>query len=309
VTSPIRWSAEQLTADALLARNLFRRERLEEPLENWKRSFEEHVKEFRSLLEEHGLAALANFSAQKITEIFNARLEGALRYLAGPPISEDDLQVLVEAASPVNATLLSRNPEVANRVVEILIRTVDPKRFPWIAEHREPNESEKDAAILASAALLTAQKIATIRRNESKTAQERAVKDYLSHIGFKEMLRRHIRNMGDAPEIGEFCGESKVGTRKADIAVRIYDGRLMLIECKVSNSSLNSVKRINNDAAVKAVQWLREFGTENVIPVAVIRGVFNVANLLQAQSNGLALYWSHRLEDLGNFVTDATDKS
>ena len=83
----------------------------------------------------------------------------------------------------------------------------------------------------------------------------------------------------------------------------------MPIECKVSNSSLNSVKRINNDAAVKAVQWLREFGTENVIPAAVIRGVFNVSNLLQAQSNGLALYWSHRLEDLGNFVNPATQKS
>ena len=51
------------------------------------------------------------------------------------------------------------------------------------------------------------------------------------------------------------------GGRKADFVVCLYDGRKMPLECKVSNSSTNSVKRLNNDAAVKAVRWIQGFGT------------------------------------------------
>lgn len=35
-------------------------------------------------------------------------------------------------------------------------------------------------------------------------------------------------------------GESLFGTRKADLVIRLYDGRAMPTECKVSNSSTNS---------------------------------------------------------------------
>ena len=41
----------------------------------------------------------------------------------------------------------------------------------------------------------------------------------------------------------------------------------MPIECNVSNSTLNSVKRVKNDAAVKAETWLKDFGTTQVVPV------------------------------------------
>ena len=51
-----------------------------------------------------------------------------------------------------------------------------------------------------------------------------------------------------------------VGSRRSDVPIRLWDGRLMPTECKVSNSSTNSYKRINNDAAVKAVVWRQEFG-------------------------------------------------
>ena len=76
----------------------------------------------------------------------------------------------------------------------------------------------------------------------------------------------------------------------------------MAIECKVSNSSTNSVKRLNNDAAVKAEYWLKVFGTSQVVPAAVLSGVFKVMNLAQAQERGLALFWSHDLDKLGAFI-------
>ena len=92
------------------------------------------------------------------------------------------------------------------------------------------------------------------------------------------------------------------GDRKADLVVRLYDGRLMPIECKVSNSATNSVKRLNNDAAVKAEAWLKQFGTLQTVPTAVLSGVFKRHNLVQAQEAGLTIYWAHDLQPLGDFI-------
>ena len=76
----------------------------------------------------------------------------------------------------------------------------------------------------------------------------------------------------------------------------------MAIECKVSNSYTNSVKRLNNDAAVKATAWTIKFGTDQVVPAAVVSGVFNVLNLSQAQKSGLSIFWAHDLSKLGKYI-------
>lgn len=47
------------------------------------------------------------------------------------------------------------------------------------------------------------------------------------------------------------------------------------------DSALNSVKRLNNDAAVKAEYWLEQFGASQVVPAAMLSGVFKVKNLEQ----------------------------
>jgi len=62
------------------------------------------------------------------------------------------------------------------------------------------------------------------------------------------------------------------------------------------------VKRLNNDAAVKARQWLDEFGTLQTVPAAVLMGVFKTHNLQQAQNRGLTLFWSHGLDHLTEFI-------
>ena len=76
----------------------------------------------------------------------------------------------------------------------------------------------------------------------------------------------------------------------------------MPMECKVSNSFTNSVKRLNNDVAVKAGQWLHDFGAVQTVPTALLAGVFKLANLEQAQQRGLSIFWSHDLDALVAFV-------
>ena len=190
----------------------------------------------------------------------------------------------------------------ATRVIDAIVRSADPIRFPWLAESRLPTPVEREFAIMSSALLLTAQRVVTDRRSEGKNQQEDAVKSYLRSIGLVEVPPRSMPNMNNAPAPGEYCGESLVASRKADIVVRLFDGRLLAIECKVSNSSTNSVKRLNNDAAKKAVTWLEELGRVNMVPMAALSGVFKLKNLQQAQDEGLALIWAHRLGPLGEFI-------
>jgi hypothetical protein len=96
--------------------------------------------------------------------------------------------------------------------------------------------------------------------------------------------------------------ESLLGTRKADLLVGLWDGRSLPIECKVSNSSTNSIKRLNNDAAVKAKTWIAELGHLNVVPAAVLSGVFKLYNLESAQREGLTLFWAHDLDSLASWI-------
>jgi hypothetical protein len=122
------------------------------------------------------------------------------------------------------------------------------------------------------------------------------VEDALLGRGFKKVATRKIETFNDFPLSGEFCRESLLGARKADFIVGSRDKRVIPIECKVSNSATNSVKRLNNDAAAKAEAWTTEFGTRVVVPVAVLRGVYKLHNLVNAQERGLTIFWAHDLE-------------
>lgn len=129
---------------------------------------------------------------------------------------------------------------------------------------------------------------------------------YLARIGLTEVIPSSIGTLVKGPQAGQFCGECLLGERKADVVVRLPDTRLLAIECKVSNSATNSVKRLDNDAAVKAEYWLKQFGVAQVVPAAVLSGVFNPLNLEQAQQRGLSLFWAHDLQRLGSFIEGAS---
>lgn len=108
--------------------------------------------------------------------------------------------------------------------------------------------------------------------------------------------------LADAPAPGHFCPESLLGKTRADFVVRLWDQRVMGIECKVSNSAVNSFKRLNHEAAGKAISWLSTFGTNGVVPVAVLSGVYTLDNLRDAQARGLTLYWAHDLNQLLDWI-------
>lgn len=298
--TPPRWTDEQFELDRVRSIHLFRQRRMQEPLEQYLEAFEVSRDAIDTLLEK--TVDLTTILDEAVDVLSDEDSLSAVRYLSGPPISEDDLKTLAVDAS-LAPSRLRANPDMARRVIEVVLLGVDRRRFPWLSEDREPSESEREIAVVATAALLAQRAVMTSRANESKDEQETAVKERLSQAGFTEVPRRTISNFSESPDVGTFCGESKFGSRKADIIVRLHDGRTMPIEAKVSNSSTNSVKRLNNDAAAKARQWTQEFGTSNVVPCAVLGGVFKVHNLRAAQDDDhLTIFWAHDLDSLITFI-------
>jgi hypothetical protein len=297
LSAPV-WSEKRLERDLDKAIEVFREERMREPLEAYLDQFEEYRDAFDTLLEQ--TVDLAELSEKALEILVEPKLQEALRYLAGPPISLDDLKVVAQAS--LSLKRLEADPEMAERIVDTVLLGLDRRRFPWVAEEREATDTERASAVLASAALIASQRVATIRRNEGKTAQEERTKEALRQAGFQEVPARTVATLPEAPGPGEFCGESKLGERKGDLLVRLWDGRVMPIECKVSNSSTNSIKRLNNDAAAKAEGWLREFGKRGVVPTAVLSGVYKLKNLQDAQRMGLALFWAHDLKPMVQWI-------
>jgi len=297
---PPVWTDDQLEAARIKAIAAFSKERLEEPLEDYLEAFDEYQGHVEEVLET--TVDLTELDTTALDVLGDTRLLEAFRYLAGPPISEDDLKVLADARSLTRSTL-EGTPELVQRLIGVVRQVLDRRRFAWVVEGREPTEAERNAAVLASAALMAASRAQTRRRTLGKDQQEEMVKAALRELGFMEVPSRTIKTISHAPSPGQFCGESVLGNRKGDIIVRLWDDRVMPIECKVSNSSTNSVKRLNNDAAVKATSWKTDFGLRQVVPSAVLSGVYKLHNLRDAQERGLALFWAHDLTPLTEWIT------
>ena len=305
--APTSWKHAQLVADAKTARDLFRDERVGEPLALYEKFFARFAEIFRETIDKLPDIASDPVDPALVASLVTGRdQQKAFRYLTAPPISEDDLKALADTT--LAPSVLASDPALAKRVRDTVMTILDPHRFPWMIQPRrskdpKPKAYEIEQAVIASAVLAAAREVETHRRTTSKEGQEQAVKDLLTSIKFKEVAVRDIPMLTAAPKPGEFCGETRLAGTRADVVARLLDGRVMAIECKVSNSSVNSYKRTVHDTGGKAATWYRTLGDAQVVPAAVMSGVFSVANLENVQNNmRVALFWQHRLKDLAAFV-------
>lgn len=195
--------------------------------------------------------------------------------------------------------------DLARKAARVIEAAIDPERFPWLFESRRrtPTATERRTAIRWTAGLQAVQEIQTGRRGESAARQERAVERTLIDLGFTRVAPRPIDvTSGLAP--GEFGREAQVVGIKCDIPIGLRDGRFLFVECKVSNSATNSVKRLNRETGGKAREWGRRFG-DRAITAAVLAGVFKLKNLKDAQDGGVVIFWERDLATLAEFVQAA----
>ena len=248
-----RWTIEEIAADAAKALDLFRMRRLGESKEQYLQAF--RVLETANTDITPRLAEV--FSDPVNPELIASLLKDddlltALRYLCAPPISKDDLQTLI--GSTLAWTQVSQSPERAKSIRDVIKAVLDPKRFPWIIEQRVPTEMEIEKAILASTVAASSQRVQTIRRGDERTMLQGAVERILLEAGFTRAKKSGpIKNLrADAPGQNEYMTEILVGEHNADLVVGLRDYRVLAIECKGSNSEINSRKRINKEVVQDA---------------------------------------------------------
>jgi XamI restriction endonuclease len=299
-----RWSGDDIAADVRAASDEFRGRRLAEPLARYLAAFDASaapVDEVLSSLVGGALVPRAGAGGWAHVWASEAGRE-AFRYLSAPPISNDDLETLAATAlAPTAATDRVRR----ERLLDVMRAILDPRRFPWIAAGRMPRPHELKAAALATSTLIASQRVQTLRRGDEKAMVEGAVKGLLVGMGWQLASTRPVGGvqnlLNDSPLPRTFLTQINLGADNADVLIRLDDGRLLAIECKGSNSEINSRKRLNKEAAQNARAWLQRFGSQ-VVPGVALQGVFNPRYVVEAQDTPLVVFWGHRLEDLRLFV-------
>jgi XamI restriction endonuclease len=291
--------------DVAAARSDFRFRRLGEPLHRYLEAFDAVHPGWQRLVDTiDTLLDGESANEQALAELWSSEAGRAqFRYLGAPPISDDDLATLAEGRLSGAAANFA---DVRERMLGVMRLIVDPRRFPWLVECRAPTPTERDAAVLASSALMASQRVQTLRRGDEKSAVEGAVKGLLIGMGWVHDGSRRppgIQKLTtDAPALRHFVTQSNLGPDNADVVVRLDDGRLLAIECKGSNSEINSRKRLNKEAAQNARAWLARFGSDQVVPAVALQGVFKARYVLEAQDTPMAIFWGHRLDDLRQFL-------
>lgn len=231
-----------------------------------------------------------------------------LRYCSIPPISEDNLATFVGRKMrepPTTERARASYVDALDHLVALIPPYLDRARFPWLAEGRPASEYERSVAIEITVALIVSETLRTRRRNEGRDRLESSVAKSLV-LGGLERVDVPVGGIRliDTLKKGTFTSEASVSGHRADVPARLRDGRLLLIECKDSNTEINSLKRLNREAAAKATIWYEAYGREQIIVVAALSGVFRAENVWEAQeSSGLTIMWEHDLRRLEMFVS------
>ncbi|MCX8281770.1 XamI family restriction endonuclease [Phyllobacterium sp. 0TCS1.6C] len=317
--TPLVWTETELETEAQKALEEFVERRLAEPggkyLAHVNARRGAMVRLFKALA---GVDASNPDPAMVRAVLLDPQMFDALRYVTGPPVSEDDLGVLVTRnVKGLNKTDIKEKDDIPVDVLKLICKLADPFRFPWVASKRVPTGRELRTAIASTMTMHAAQALQTERRGHGKIVEQR-LEMRLSELGFVKISggqnkpkkgepastlppfppRGRITQPSHHPTYPYFYGECVVYGRKVDLFIALATGRMIALEAKDSSSGLNSTKRLLNDTAAKAKHYTAEAG-KNIISVALLSGVFKLSDLKAAQSTGLYLVWAH---DMDGFV-------
>ena len=294
-----------MSVDAATAVVEFRGRRLGEPLKRYLDAFDASKEGNAELIARLSEVLSVNGADSEFVKSLWRTDSGrtAFRYLGAPPISEDDLETLAEAK--LGSASAAAASGKGQSLIAVMRTILDPRRFPWVVEQRAPTKAELQAAVVATTSLMASQRVQTLRRGDEKSMVEGSVKGLLVGMGWtlaRASSAKGIQNLlNDSPAENTFHTQVNLGSDNADVVVRLRDGRLLVIECKGSNSEINSRKRLNKEAVQNARAWLARFGGQ-VVPAVALQGVFKDRYLIEAQETPMLIFWSHRLDDLKQFV-------
>ena len=322
-SAPRTWSEEELASHAQVSLDKFVDRRLAEPDGTYATHFRARRKALFRLFRKLSKVDPANPLATAVREVIaDDELFAALRYVAGPPVSEDDLGVLVtRSVNGIAKRALSAGNDLPIAVLRLICKMSDPFRFPWIAEERPPTRRELREAVEMTSALHASQSLQTERRGYGRAVEQQLVSRLLA-MGYVQVsggqgkpkgqqpsptfpAKGNVSQPSHHPVHPNFYGECIVYGRKVDLLIALKSGILVALEAKDSSSALNGTKRLLNDTVAKASGYDRAAG-KNFISVALLSGVFKVSDLVKAQNSGLHLIWAHDLDGFVDWIGSQT---
>ena len=308
--TPRIWTKAELEDQAQFALDEFVDRRLAESTSGYLAHLKAHRKTMIRLLRTLALVNPQNPDPKVVKKVLlDKELFDALRYVSGPPVSEDDLGVLVSRkVEGINKSSIKSDDKLATDVLNLICKLADSHRFPWIAEGGRPTKSQIYRAIQTTVGIQATQSFQTERRKYGKKVEQK-LEIRLLNLGFAKRLapnKGKITAPMHYPATQTFYGECTIHDRKVDLFIALPTGRMIALEAKDSSSALNSVKRLNNDTAAKAKHFATE-GGRNIINVALLSGVFKVSSLLSAQEAGLYIVWAHALDEFIDWITSQSN--
>jgi len=231
----------------------------------------------------------------------SGKITSLLRQLTAPPLSQDQFKLLCPAWPKGSEKSGKRvDARKAASIAKAIESWLDPRILEGIKEGRSTEVAAGPLYILAR------QRFETDRRTEASQAQEARVISLLKNEGYQPTESREIDQPWTVGE-GNFMHCTKFSstaesTAEVDLAVGLPKGRLLAIECKVTNDATNSIKRIN-DVMKKREAWAKGYG--NVLTTgAVLQGVIAPKDVKRLAASGVCVFFSHKLETLEQFLKE-----
>lgn len=231
-----------------------------------------------------------------------------LRQMLAPPLSQDQFAIVCPA---YNKGLENKDRPVpaakADIVAEAFLAMRDIRLLPWLSENRHPTAEELQHVVTAVTPLLASQLHLTAKRTASSAVQEEAVVDLLNAKNWERLPSRLV-DRGAILAAGQFMKKTKFATttrpQEVDIACGLGATMVLAMECKVSNDTTNSVKRIN-DVLKKATAWRDHWGSF-VRPAALLQGTIGFKDVQRLIHAGVTVFWSHDLPRFERWIDDNT---
>lgn len=231
-----------------------------------------------------------------------------LRQMLAPPLSQDQFAIVCTSYS--KALENTDRPVPASKaasVAEAFLAMKDIRLLPWLTESRAPSAEEIRHVVTAVTPLLASQIHLTAKRTASSTDQEEAVVALL-HAKEWERLPSRLVDRGAILAAKQFMKKTKFATttrpQEVDIACGLGGTMVLAMECKVSNDTTNSVKRVN-DVLKKATAWRDHWGSF-VKPAALLQGTIGYKDVQRLTHAGVAVFWSHDLPRFERWIDENT---
>jgi XamI restriction endonuclease len=220
------------------------------------------------------------------------------RYMFGPPLSQDQFALVCPAYRKTCEKPGKRvSSNAVAQVAAAIIPLLDPKITPWLRQSRSPTLREIRHLVATVAPMLSLQEVATVRRNRLSLAQETAVTDLLSAMGWRKISSGLVEQSAALPA-RHFMHKTRFATQtrpqEVDIACGLGTSVVLAMECKVTNDRTNSVKRVN-DILKKATAWQLHWGSF-VRTAALLQGVIAEKDVQRLVAANVQVFWSHDLE-------------